>query len=174
MTATHLVAISDPIAMAPQRWHNNRQRRRNHRKARTANVGGHNGQRGRQALINFDYEPKRSTLASPMPTIVINGITDAAMGKNGVTDAENTQQWLHWCRKWSRVASTIPKTTKTLTDAATMANNDESPRRYLQPHSDGPSEVTQQKETTKLRRRTRRTNIGGEIIEEEDMLKYQN
>jgi hypothetical protein len=44
-----------------------------------------------------------------MPTIVINGITDAAMGKNGVTDAENTQQWLHWCRKWSRVASTMPK-----------------------------------------------------------------
>ena len=109
MTATHLVAISDPIAMAPQRWHNNRQRRRNHRKARTANIGGHNGQRGRQALIKFDYEPKLSTLASSMPAIVINGIVDAAMGKNGVTDAENTQQWLHRCRKWSRLASTMPK-----------------------------------------------------------------
>jgi hypothetical protein len=109
-----------------------------------------------------------------MPKIFINGIFDAAMGKNGVTDAVNTQHWLHWCRKWSRVASTMPTTTKTLTDMATMAHDDESPRRYLQPHSDGPSEVTQQKETTKLRRRTRRTNIGGEMTKKEDMLKYQN
>ena len=165
MTATHLVAISDPIAMAPQRWHNNRQRRRNHRKARTANVGGHNGQRGRQALINFDYEPKRSTLASPMPTIVINDISPmpqwARMASpmprtlnNGFTGAENGQEWPRlYQQRWKQ----------TLTDTATMANNDESPRRYLQPHSDGPSEVTQQKETTKLRRRTRRTNIGGEM-----------
>ena len=68
----------------------------------------------------------------------------------------------------------MPTMTKRLTNTAIMAHDDESPRRYLQPHSDGPSEVTQQKETTKLRRRTRRTNIGGEMTKKEDMLKYQN
>jgi hypothetical protein len=98
--------------------------------------------------------PQWARMASPMPRIL----------NHGFTDAENGREWPRQCKK-SR---------KRPINAATMANNDESPRRYLQPHSDGPSEVTQQKETTKLRRRTRRTNIGGEMTEEEDMLKYQH
>ena len=50
--------------------------------------------------------------------------------------------------QWSRWASTMPTTTTRLTDTAIMAHDDESPRRYLQPHSDGPSEVTEHWATT--------------------------
>ena len=97
--------------------------------------------------------PQWARMASPMPRTL----------NNGFTGAENGREWPRQC----------PKSRKRPINAAMMANNDESPRRYLRPHSDGPSEVTQQKETTKLRRRTRRTNIGGEMTEEEDKLKYQ-
>jgi hypothetical protein len=98
--------------------------------------------------------PQWARMASPMPRRL----------NNGFTDAENGREWPRKCQK-SR---------KRPINAAIIAYNGESPRRNLQTHSDGPSEATQQKETTKLRGRTRRTNIGGEIIEEEDMLKYQN
>ncbi len=131
MTATHLVAISDPIAMAPQRWHNNRQRRLNNTKARTANIGGHNGQRGRQALIKIDYErngqhchhrcPQSSSMASPMPQWARMASPMPRTLNNGFTSAENGREWPRQCQKLS----------KRPINAATMANNDESLRRYL-------------------------------------------
>ena len=45
----------------------------------------------------------------------------------------------------------MPATTKGLTDTAIMAHDDDSTRRYLQPHSDGPSEVTEHWATTMVK-----------------------
>jgi hypothetical protein len=42
----------------------------------------------------------------------------------------------------------MPTMMKKLTNTAIMGHDDDSPRRYLQPHSDGPSEVTEHWATT--------------------------